>query len=1001
MKIKFNASQIYSLPFYTCNKIYITIFVLCLILSSQSHADEQRYTSNDLNDIIFRDCAEVIKVLSSNTIQSSSYEKNQSVIFLSRVLALNTMSMNTGFTFPVNAPSGNLAPSDISRLLDPAKELEAKHCVLKGLRLLLPESSQTIPQVLEIAQDKTAHSQLRDEAIKTSNALASSNITPLSDEIRDTLFRNIRKYKSILYDTTSLPSLIEIAKLHEKETIALLKEARPKTHDTILLSLIISDPEGKKVLPLLLSYLERAEPEVQISIIKNIATFDTNRRLIIEKVSSTLITSSPNLQKEIVLLLEELSLKPTLYTSDFENDPISEDSLEKYFEALKLPDPKIQSVIIKLLEPLSIPSTYKTCEPEEQEIASPLLSLLPSQAYIEALILRRICTPTPEQIKQMVSDIAGSNFAAKIIAISALSHHNLLNAHTLNVLHKSLSKQIPKQRSVELSQLTNLTLIALSKIDTNPELMKLIPFAVSSLESNAELPSVTPLLFRSDEHPGVEFLIAHGRSSLSKIRSLLKSESPLARHQSLEVLLSPQIQYSSENTQILLTLLGDTEQAIRIKAFEALNKNISNGDKRITELLKSKTPSIGYYAAKIRLNQLSKSAKNNKKNTISADYIKTLKILVQNGAHISCLERVKGQLSISKESFYLLDNKIRNDYTNLYIECINQKTPIRDKAINKLSRLESLSDEAIDSLIQAVLTPSSYNFSKEGIKVLLKILKNSNKKELIPILLSTYLDKIDKNEMKGCIEWLIENLDISSQFKDQFIDNFQKREFEPWGQSLSEIILAFLKEPDDKARIILSKMEELSSNKTEFINILKSFSCEFKSSLIKEIHERDYQKDLFISTKFKLCENTCESSDITKHCESLFLNTRLPDIDSPSMLLASGVFYLNKIELNQNDDIQDQTIQKGPNHAIGKEIDHLLNPSLKDSLNNEMFLKGMSEIEKAFALGSILEVGRVKPTENLLKALNYIAHSNPHYHIRTIAEFAHSRINSSEYITTE
>ncbi|MFN8389757.1 MAG: HEAT repeat domain-containing protein [Bdellovibrionota bacterium] len=236
----------------------------------------------DLKKLVLEDCPKA----ETGVDALKPEERDDFISYLTRVLKMRTNvsgellpEAGPGVQIP-GAPGGPGPGLDglrgnISRLFDPTHELEAKQCAAKLLTRLAPYSISVVPQAIEIVQDTSLPSELRDalerviwEIIRTvkqdpaytvGNEVFTALIAQLDEQLTSYFAANV---------------LVELYERSVPKLISDLGSPGRKKHNSVNAVLLRIDSSGDLIGPSVLMLLESADDDLRLRAISLLSHLD-------------------------------------------------------------------------------------------------------------------------------------------------------------------------------------------------------------------------------------------------------------------------------------------------------------------------------------------------------------------------------------------------------------------------------------------------------------------------------------------------------------------------------------------------------------------------------------------------------------------------------------------------------------------------------------------------------------------------------------------------------
>ncbi|HMO18248.1 MAG TPA: hypothetical protein PKA63_12325 [Oligoflexia bacterium] len=933
-----------------CNSITnilstLTFLFFILTTSSSLNASPSPHITNEVSELIFKNCEKTLKVIENNNSLLSSFQKTELVIVLSRVLSLGTED-DTGIFAQNPAPSSpNIASmpfqtTDLSRILDPGIEENAKNCAMMALAHIGKEASPLIPQLLSIASDRKASSQLREKAFSTSIFLAEKIDETLSEDLRLYLIREMIKHDTSLANPFAIAPTLALVDAMPDEILSTLPELK-KSYDTILFAteILRSQKTEKGELPtsILIKKLPTFAKSLRTKVLSSVLQPPVQREELFIQIPNLLASTSDDLKPMLNKAILTIASSPISYLPRTQNNVETGQLISSYLKLISSSDPETQIGILKLIAPVRIAGSNIICEPSNKEIGSPLLSLIPSPDYLAEIAKAHICEPSREQITYHTKNLDSPSFAKRIISLIALGEHNHLEANTLKKIKEILTLPRKQTESTEHRQLRSLVLLLLSRMDSTAQVKEFIPIAIKSLyESSSLPPAASSLYFNNlnskniaEQHPGISFLIAHGQGSLTEIARLLKDKSSLVRIRALETILSPMSLKSSSLIPHVLNTFSDPELEIRLTTYltlinqtpfilhnyrKSLNSNQSSPNNKVTTF---KPSNENFYISALMAHELGKTKNPENESVTAEEYAKLLQKVAEASSHQSCKERITVISSIIES------RKIESSYINEQIlkllpplvECINQSQTIRDKVASLLNNLPDPS--MTPSLMIHLLPRTGSSFSSRGLQDMLTFLLTTNSNSELKQFITEY--DFQEHELKGLLRWLILNPVTREQLTQEISQKLNEykagKDNKPGSRNLIDEAIEtwtnFKDFPNSSLRL-LSMLELSRDDLDKIISDIATNLTKPEANLAKQDNSGPNKERLVsilgnidhsslpIRFSFDLKISICKIVKEVQECKKFITSRNEHPLDQPGDILVDSLFLF---QLAENNDI--------------------------------------------------------------------------------------------------
>jgi hypothetical protein len=952
------------------------LFLLGIFLGNPCIAqDKEKFSSEELLDLTFKNCSEVTTYLSTNENQLSPFEKLQFAESFARILKLQNPSLPTSI-HTSGMFQNYYSPLDISRVLEPSREEDAKSCAIKNMYLLTPQSVPFLPEIYRLASDKTNPTILRKQAITTAHLMISFITESFDLNLKNLLLRNIEKNANIMQEIIALPLFVNLAGYFQKDILDISLK-NPQLIKNIIPSFAANDPDGSLSIPLLRSEMEHIELNLQRKILLSLSSYPSQATpQILEMLGDIIGREEIELKKSTFSLLKKYTENQSTYKDHYHAKLFPEELLENLLLELRKNDHENQRVLFKLLSEVELTNEYTLCQIEEKEVPSPLLGSSPPLEYTEKLLLRIMCPISDETIKNLLSNLPQASYSNKIITTLALLKKSNSNISVLNKIRNNLTKKRAEGSTREFEQLASLTLALLAHAPPSGEVNAFISLALENLETSGELPPLTSLIFDDKKHPAVLFMISHGHTALSKIGTLLLHKSSLVRHRALSILANPKVPYSSSLTSQLLQLLNDDELEIRRTAFQLLKRNIKNSDiKLLAKHLKNKNPHTRFYTTLLFLNDDFLIGKNSFTSIqISTDTL--FEKYLENANSVTCEERTKNIPAITPHYLLSSSKSIKNKYAQLFIECSNENKKLHSLSLEALLNLQALPSSSLNNLFEKTKLFKTSILSSSSIKILLTIFSKSSDEMLFTDSLRIILKKTGTSEQIEIFKWLNEN-DHLIEKKRPMIHELLLSEYP--NISTNELNRIYLKiiNQEPFGEILFEELARTNLDADELYGFMKLISRNELEAVLEQISQRESLNAFFISFKSALCRHLQGEYHEVNYCNNLFTQSDPVFLDHPKNLTKSIRFHFENYFLSAD-------CESLPLEEI----------FLCKKTKQKLLGKGITQLEMGLLLGVWDYIEDEHTSMILLRALPILDKTTSHSHLKLLSRIMRHAIES-------
>jgi hypothetical protein len=949
----------------------VLLIMICLSWWTATHAlDEVRLSTNELVDLAFKDCPELLHYLRSPHVRSSQFEKLRIGEAIGRILVLETPNIPSG-TQTSSIFYDTYFPSDISRVLDPGREEQAKLCAIRAFRTISPESIAFTPVLQKLIVQKTLSGNVRIQALEALSEILSKIQGPIDDEIRHMLFRQYEKYTQIINDPVSISLLTYLAKFHTEDLIEfMLKDSR--SIPNVMMAISSTDPEGSKSIPLLDKRVTSLKKNISGKVIKSLGWYDTAAAPnIIEFIGNQLPRLPDSAHTETLTVLQKIANTPASYISYYEKQTLPEEILGNYLDFMETADPKHRRIIFKLLSRLRIPETYQTCDITETELPSPLLAKDPSPVFIRTALRRLICPLKDTAL--LLSWLESEDYAQKVVAIATLGHHDAIDESVTLKIRNLLAKIGRDKRDKELEQLSALAFSYSALAPHNRHMTQLADLAIENLQTSGQLPPVFNDMTDNERHPAISFLLNHGRSALPKVTKLLDHKSSIVRLHVLDILSSPELPYSPAYTPGLLSMLSDPESGLRIQSFDTLMKQIKPTDKKLLlQNLKNEKPFTRFYSATLILEKFisSPEIKTSDRSTQSVNRDALLHAYITALPEIPCQERSRiipdGLVTLLPE----LSPKMQKDISKYHLECLTHSQENLEQVSQILAQTPGFHTEAFTQLLDQVQNRKNVIFTYETFRNLANIFLIEERYPKGLEFIEHFLSHAKNLECMLVYKWLKENPAFTIKHPDA-LEVILKNSYT--NKTSSELNKLFLK--------ILNNELKPSTSFTELgkLNLdpgaLKNFIALLPRSALYEILHELEKRERFDTYFVFFKSQACHLAPFTDSCKMMFTHSKTAFLDHPDILFSSLLFQIDRYtdyeDCNPDQDFSLTSCEERREAILGEAA--LL-------------------LEKLLISGSWLYIVPTKSTYNTIdRVMHLLNHGTPH-HMSTLLHLLHNKL---------
>ncbi len=931
--------------------------------------NEIRFSPEQLVDLAFKDCPELLQYLSTPHVQASQYEKFQIGEALTRILELESPNIPSG----MQASSilyDTYFPSDISRVLEPDRENEAKLCTLRALTMIAPQSIAFTPVLFKLTLRKTISGNIRLEALDTADKILSTVSSPLDDESRQILLRQIQKHSGILSDPISISLLAYLARYHLQDLLKLMSKDHRIT-PVAMKAIAGTDPDGTRSIPLLKDSSTLWDETGISLIIKHLSLFSAEAAPhIIEFIGEVLgnfsAGKSNKIRKEIFSILNILTSKPSTFSDYYLEHNLEEDILNQYLSLLQTENKSNKIIIFKLLSKIQIPSEYQICSNDEAELRSPLLTEAPGSEYLHSLLTHLMCPLSAEKKKEMLTWLeTEDNYAKTTIAISALGHHTAIDQQAVSALRKLLAKLAKDKKNKELEHLSALSFFYISQSAFDKHFNQLLPFAIEHLQTSGELPPIFRETITDSIHPGMLFFLAHGRHTTAQLGELLDHKSALVRLRAASILSSPEIPYTPSHTAYFIKLLDDPEIELQNIAFETLKKQVKEADlKLFVKNLKNENSLKKFYSTNIIFDRFIHDTESDLTKKLDSQF--SVKEIFQQYAsvlpEIPCSIKAK-QIpdavfsKISDQTFALQSEIVKSHLT-----CAAFSTDHFEQVARLLTHIKKKSPHVIELFFKQVKKRKYYLANTTLFDLTADILTGTS--EISHEFIEFLLHHTKNAESIYLYQWLQKNRRYTNDNKE-VIEKLLKNTYP--NKSTNELNKLFLKLflGDSNPESWYPDLKKQKLNEDSLRDFLKLIPESELRSLITSLGNHERPDHYYISFK----SHVCTLAPFEDNCKVLFNEMKSVLLDHPSMLLSALLFQADRYLDYETCDAE-----------------HQLNLISCEERREAILGEAVLLLEKLLLSGSWLQSTPNQDTKKLSVLLDILTASDAPYHLQVLSK---------------
>jgi hypothetical protein len=937
--------------------------------------DQRRLSPAELLDLTFNNCDEVTTYLTSNHLLISPFEKLQFAESLARILKLQNPSLPTS-THTSGMFLNTYSPSDISRVLKPSREEEAKSCAIRSMHLLTPQSVPFLPEIYSLASDKTNPTILRKQAINTAHSMISTITESFDIDLKNLLFKSFEKHVHVMKEIIALPLIVSLSEYFQKDMLEVSLK-NPPLIKNVITGFAANDPDGSSTIPLIRSEMEHLELNLQKKILSSLSAYPSLATpQILEMTGDIIGREETDLKKSTFSLLKKYAENPSSYAEHYRTHFFPEELLENLLLELRKNKHETQIMLFKLLSPVTLTNEHASCQIEEKEIPSPLLSSPPPVEYTEKLLLRVMCPVSDENRGTLLSSLSQASYSNKIISILALTNKSDFKNNTLGIIRNILTKKGSEGSTREVEQLVSLTLAVLAHAPSSPEVGSFAPFALENLLTSGELPPLTSLIFSEKEHPAVLFMSSHGHSTLSKVGELLFHKSSLVRHRALSILAHPQVPYSSSLTSQLLQLLNDDELEIRRTAFQLLKSNVKNSDiKLLATQLKNKDPYTRYYSTLLLMNE-SFSIEKDLTSTMQINADTLFENYLESATSVTCQERTKHIPATAPHYFPSSSQIIKKKYAQLFIECSNENKKLHTLSLEALTHLEKLPPSSLNLLLEKSKSFKGSILNPASIEILLRLFSKSSSETLFIESLEVLIQRAGTLEQIRIFKWLEDNNTRIETRKEAISELLLANYPNKSTNELNKIYVRILKQ-EPFTENLFGELARTKLDTDELYAFLDLVPRNEQQLILEQLSQRESPNAFFISFKSALCRYLQGEYQEINFCNDLFIQTHHVLIDHPKNLTKSILFHFENY------------FSFADCESLPLEEIFLCKKSKKDLLH-----KGIKQLEMGLLLGIWEYIDDERTATILLKALPLLDNTTSHNHLKLLSRIMHHTIES-------
>lgn len=548
---------------------------------------EPAYAEMTLKKLIIRDCpkAKIELTKLANT------ERPDLIRFLALVLKRRPLtpdrtpynpSAPVMTNNPFESPLDESASGELFQFLDPSHESDAKICALESLVTLIPEAFQAIPAMLEISSDISVPSFVRSQTASsiiriTSESLKVPGFIPSADVIKDaieglsTSHRKLSENFLIELGTVALPQLFDEFK---RPDVGRRNRVQQLLHQI--------DRSGQTIGPTIVLLLTSADVDIRIRAINTLGKLSGFAQSAIPKLIEALHDISLDVQNSALTSLT--SLAPTYTQSEAKTKQIFSEAIEMIKNRAEGTRDEPQRFITML---------YGSYPGAEREVGA-LLASKDEELQLRMLTILddKAASLSDEVVQSILALLPKASERITIRALSVLS-----KAKNAPKASEAIVKliQVINKGSVSLGRekITLESLRTLARLPSTDEgAKKLLPLAMTLIPQNADIDDT----FLSTSSTAL-FIKKYGQAATPYLLKILDQNG----EQTIGALtlLSSIAPTNKQVAAAALNLLKSYNTRVRTSAEAALFKAGKGVIDPLEKLLKNKSPSVKFSAAKV------------------------------------------------------------------------------------------------------------------------------------------------------------------------------------------------------------------------------------------------------------------------------------------------------------------------------------------------------------------------------------------------------------------
>lgn len=572
-------------------------------------------------------------------------EKEALIPYLIQVLHLNTLKVDDSAAPPPRIPPGESSLNepwavDFWRSLQPARELKAKECSLRILRLFAQFSLPAVMDIIALQRDPVISSELRELVSSTTLAIVQQTPDdyPLPEDLLDKLLEHVEKDGSYLaeavlleFDERTIPTLLELFKTPEKKKRELASR--------LLLDI---DASGERIGPALVDLLLSGDDDLR-----------RRSALVLGKLAVFLPSAIPALVRR----LDDVSLEvqsTALHSLNKVADSkllLHQESVALILKALKRSSEPQRALLEQLLH-----ASIRSSSAGADQLVAAFSS---ADADTQISILRITAELKQEDVfRLMLGALKNSSLQVRLQGVRSLSMQSSRTSEVIDAYAKLLQANAKNKDSDEKQKVLLSVISAAAKLNPGRLGERLKPYLLQALALRA--------IDGQEETLAVQSLLASlGSSVVPALTKQLASSDPLIRRRAAAALSA--IKPVEKKVLLQLSqLLKDSNVRVREEAKKGLISIGPPAAAEVVKLLKS-----GSFPAQLAAAEVLRA--------VSPQDLSSLSVLLEGVKREPCSEKVRLAKIIAPIASG--DSPLLADYL---LRCLSEES------VNSLAVIDSL-----------------------------------------------------------------------------------------------------------------------------------------------------------------------------------------------------------------------------------------------------------------------------------------------------------------------